>query len=98
MTAPKLNSEITIGNVVSWVMIGISLVVGYTKLTDASAQNMRDVAEAKSLSIGVQDKLLQSDRERQKEISEMKTDVAVIKTNILTINDKLDEIRINQRK
>jgi hypothetical protein len=102
MTLPKLpvkvEGNITIGNVVSWAMIAFGLVAGYTKLQDASAQNTKDVAESKALALSVSDKLNESDKRRDREISEIKTDVAVIKANVLTMSVTLQEIRDNQRK
>jgi hypothetical protein len=99
MTLPKPSIEphVTVGNIISWAMIVIGIVVGYTKLTDASAQNQKDVYEAKSLALQVQSSLITSDSAKSKEISEIRTDVAVIKSNVLTISDKIDDIRRNQK-
>ena len=74
-----------------------SIIVGYTKLQDASAQNQKDVYEAKSLAVSVQSSLIASDAAKTKEIADIKTDVAVIKNNLLTINEKLDDIRSHQK-
>ncbi len=97
MTAPKIRPDITIGNIVSWTIIACGFLVGYTKLQDASAQSIKDVGEAKNLAINVQERLNQSEKVYQREAGDMKTDIAVIKSNVLTINDKLDQIRDNQR-
>jgi len=99
MTLPKsvIEPHITVGNIISWAMVVVGIIVGYTKLQDASAQNQKDVYEAKSLAVSVQSSLIASDAAKTKEIADIKTDVAVIKNNLLTINEKLDDIRSHQK-
>lgn len=94
---PKVDSQITIGNMVSWALVVIAFVTGFVKLQEASAQNARDVVEAKSIAVRASERLTASDLVRQADIGALKTDIAVIKSNVLTMNEKIDEIRRNQK-
>lgn len=95
---PKFDSQITTGNIVSWSLLVIAIVSGFVRLQDVSAQNQKDVLEAKVLAASVQDRLNMVERINQKEQAEMKTDIAVIKANVLTFSEKLDDIRNRQIK
>ena len=93
MTAPKLSREISIGNIVSWLIMAGSLIVAFTKIQAAADQSLNDSATAKAVAYDAQDRLNVLDRARDVQIYEIKTDVAVIKANVLTINEKIDDLK-----
>ena len=92
----ELDKKISIGNIISWAIILIGLAAGYTRMQSASEQNAKDVAEAKMIAQNAETRINTLDSIRQAQISDIKVDVAVIKQNVISINEKLFEIRRTQ--
>ena len=91
MTKPSLDGKISIGNIVSWLLVAGGFLAGYVKLQDASAQTAKDVVEAKNLAIAVQHAYLTADDIMKDRISSLTVDVAVIKTTV----ERIDRNQVN---
>lgn len=92
MTSPKLDSTITIGNIVSWALVVGGFVAGYIQLREATAQNIKDVQvahyeaiAAKELALKVKDESRSQDQAITASIANLTTDIAVIKNDVAYI-------------
>jgi hypothetical protein len=82
----QLDKNISVGNLISWVLILAGLIISYTKLQIGAeaAQARADEAFAKAYSGEVQ-------------ISELKISIARLEVTAKSIDQKVDEIRRYQK-
>lgn len=100
MTAPKVNLDrsVTIGNLVSWLLIAMGFVAGYTKLQDAQAQTVKDVALAAATASEARTSALAIKDDTNKSISLLSKDIAVIKNTLENIDRNFTDWKQSQRK
>lgn len=104
MTVPKLDTKVSIGNIVSWTMIVISIIVGYVKMSDAQAQTAKEVAVALQRSEATMT-MIQKNREDAQasdtiitaKVADLSTDVAVIKKTTESMETMLREMHSNHK-
>jgi len=104
MTSPKISPGITYGNIVSWGVMILLGFGGYVKLQDSNSQNTKDISEARATAkeaqtmvASVKDAQVLSDRDIQGKLSAVAVDIAIIKTQIGSMDKKLDEIAIQNK-
>ena len=83
---PSVENKITLGNLVSWALVIIGVVVSYTHLQDAQAHTATEVQDIKA-------KYAISASEQ----NSLKVDIEVIKTKVGNINDKIDSLIEGQK-
>lgn len=82
MTKPHISSEITFGNLVSWGLIALGFVAGYFQLRAQVDSTAIVAKDAKETAIAA-----------QISISDLKTDIAVIKNATANIDRTVQEFR-----
>lgn len=93
-----LDKNISIGNIVSWVVIIVGMAIGYSKLDSATSQNAKDVKAATELAERVDRSQRDLDLSRQAQINALTVDVAVLKITASNIDKKLDELVTKSRQ
>ncbi len=79
---PRLNNEVTIGNLVSWALIAIGFMAGYMQMRGDVTNNGLVAKEARETA-----------QEAQRQIYTMKTDIAVIKATTVNTDKAVSEIK-----
>jgi len=92
MSPPKVNSEISIGNIVSWALVVVGFIAGYVKLQGAVERSVADLLEVKKSAAVDENRLHNHETAEMERIADMKTDVAVLKTDVRAIRSSLDSI------
>jgi low affinity Fe/Cu permease len=93
------DKNISVGNIVSWLMIMLTAAVGFGQLRSSTTQNSKDVAEATALAHRVEESLRSLDTARAAQINALTVDMAVTKLTTTNIDKKLDElIRKSEKK
>jgi hypothetical protein len=72
----QIDRNISWGNIISWIVIIVGLGVGYGNQSAATAQNAKDVKEAKELAASVAADLRVSDAARSVQITNLTVGVA----------------------
>lgn len=88
----QLDKSITIGNIVSWILILIGLGMGYAKLESATIQNAKDVRAATELAQKVESNQREIDTARNSQISALTVSNAEIAITVKYMDKKLDEL------
>lgn len=78
----RLNKEVTVGNLVSWGMILFGMIMGYATLKANTAKALDVANDAKTTSEAAKGS-----------ISDLKTDIAVIKVTTQNIERSIGEIK-----
>lgn len=94
----QLDKSITIGNIVSWVLILVGLGMGYSRMESATAQNTRDVKEAREVAESVRTSLIASDAARNLQITNISINVAETRKDIYYMAEKVNEVLNETRK
>jgi Flp pilus assembly protein TadG len=94
----QMDKSISIGNVISWIMIIASIAFGWAKLESATAQNTKDAYAAMALAEKVEKAQRDMDYARAEQIQTLTVDMATTKVIVATMDKKLDEIISNQRR
>lgn len=92
-----LDKSISLGSIISWILMLMGLAAGYAKLQSATTQNAKDVFAATELANRVDTNQRTLDASRSAQINALTVDVAVTKATVGSMDKKLDEIirRIN---
>lgn len=93
----QLDRTVSIGNIISWVVLVVGLGMGYGKLASSTAQNTKDVSEARDLALKVQESLRELDNARAIQINSLAVTAAETKITISYVDRKLDEL-INESR
>jgi hypothetical protein len=94
----QLDKSITIGNIVSWVLILVGLGMGYAKLESATVQNSKDVRAATELAQKVESSQREIDAVRNSQINSLTVSMAETAITVRFMDKKLDELIIAARK
>ncbi len=78
-------------------MIIIGFAVGFGKVSSATAQNTKDVQEAKTLARAVEVTLRDAETMRSAQMSTLQIQVAETRVTILFMDKKIDELVKNSR-
>lgn len=93
----KLDDSISKGNVISWLIMLLGFCVGYGYLQATVNQAKIDAKEAKDEAKRVAENLVQSNTARVAEIGDLRTDMAVVKFTMLSMDKKLDQVLKNKQ-
>ncbi len=89
---PTIDKTVTVGNIVSWVMIVVAMAVGWTRLQTANEQNAKDVAAAVLLAKEVDNNQRLQESRRDAQINALTVTVAVTEATVKSIDKKIDEV------
>ena len=87
----SIESKVSVGNIVSWLLVLMALASGWAKLESSTLQNAKDVAAASELAFRVEKAQRDAEAINQGKINTLTTDVAVVKETTKNIEKKLDE-------
>jgi hypothetical protein len=88
----QLDRNVSIGNIVSWVLMVAAFGVCWGQIKAATYQNTKDVQAATALAHRVEESLRQLDTARSAQINALTVDMAVTKLTTTNIDKKLDEL------
>jgi uncharacterized membrane protein (DUF4010 family) len=97
MTKPTINTQVSIGNIVSWALVLSGFIAGYVKMQEVQAQTSERVKAMEAHSGIFEAKSISKDEAIVAQLADLRLDLAVIKSNVMSINEKVDDIRA-QRK
>lgn len=93
----KLDDSVSKGNIISWLIMLLGFCVGYGYLQATVNQAKTDAKEAKEEAKRVSENLVLSNSARVAEIGELRTDMAVVKVTMLSMDKKLDQVLKNKQ-
>lgn len=88
MTKPSLNLDVSVGNVVSWLVLLLGLAVSYGKMQEVQAANKRENEDIKSRYERLVTSIAEDNKSFAKDLNELKVDVAVVKTTVLNLKSE----------
>lgn len=108
MTRPKINAEVSVGNIVSWSLVAIGFIAGYVKLEANANQTIKDVEtlrattkENRTYAEAIKNEAGRNDALMTDKVSLLATDVAVVKSEIRAmhkdVGDQFKTIIDNQK-
>ena len=95
----RLEDTVSKGSVISWLIMLLGFCVQFGYLQATVNQAKADAKEAKEEAKRVSEGLVLSNSARVAEIGELRTDMAVVKVTMLSMDKKLDQVlKHNQDK
>lgn len=88
MTKPSFNLDVSVGSVVSWLVLLLGLAVSYGKMQEVQAANKRENEDIKSRYERLVTSIAEDNKSFAKDLNELKVDVAVVKTTVLNLKSE----------
>ena len=91
MTKPSFNSDVSVGNVISWLVLLLGLAVSYGKMQEVQAAGQREQAAIRKEVDDVRGRyeklvstIIEDNKRFATDLNELKVDLAVVKTTVLS--------------